>query len=165
MPGSIAAALIPELTMEAATARKLLERLPVAQRDWTPHPKSFTLGKLATHVVQLIGWSADCASTAELDVATYPPPPDWGTTAELIAQLDANLARSTAAIGALADADFLVPWTLRAGSQVFFTMPRGQVIRSMCFNHAIHHRGQLSLYLRLLDVPLPPMYGPTADER
>ncbi len=165
MSGPIASSLIPELQHEAVSTRKLFERLPVDKRDWTPHPKSFALGKLATHVAQLVGWISVTCQTTELDMSQPFPPPAWASNAELVAFFDAQVAQAVKALGATSDADMMVPWTLKMGDKVFFSMPRIQVIRSMAFNHFVHHRGQLSLYLRMNDVPLPNMYGPTADEQ
>ena len=165
MPGMIASSLIGELQHEAATTRKLFERVPVEKRDFTPHAKSWTLHKLATHVAQLGGWTAVTCETDQLDFSQPFPQPSWATREELLKLHDESTAHALKALGDTADGDFMKPWTLRNGEAVFFTMPKIQVIRGMCFNHLIHHRGQLSLYLRLLDVPLPNMYGPTADEQ
>ncbi|MBI3791811.1 MAG: DinB family protein [Gemmatimonadetes bacterium] len=165
MAGSIASALIPEIQMEGANTRKVLERLPVAKREWAPHAKSSNLGKLASHVAQLAGWAGVTATTTELDLAMPYPVPTWTTSAELVKIHDENVAMTVAALEKASDADLMGPWTLRMGPQVLFTMPRVQVIRGMCINHLVHHRGQLTVYLRLNDVPLPNLYGPTADER
>ena len=165
MPGQIASSLIPELQHEANATRKLLSRLPVEKRDWAPHPKSFTLGKLATHVAQLVGWTGITCTTDVLDLNDPYPAPEWKNNDELVAVFDGYLADTIKALAATSDADMMKPWTLKHGETVIFTMSKIQTIRGMCINHFIHHRGQLSLYLRLNDVPLPNMYGPTADEQ
>ena len=165
MPGMIASALIGELTHEAGTTRKLLARVPIAKRDFSPHPKSWPLHRLASHVAQLVLWTAVTCETTELDMAGPFPSPEWATTDDLVAHFDGYVAHALKALGATSDADMMTPWTLKNGSAVYFTMPKIQVLRSMCFNHHVHHRGQLSIYLRLNDVPLPNMYGPTADEQ
>ncbi len=165
MPGMIATSLIGEIQHEAATTRKLFERIPVEKRDFSPHAKSWPLHKLATHVAQLGGWTAVTCETDELDFAKPFPQPSWNTREELLTLHDDMTANAIKALGNTSDADFMKPWTLRNAEQVYFTMPKIQVIRSMCMNHVYHHRGQLSIYLRLCDVPLPNMYGPTADEQ
>ena len=165
MSGQIAASLIPELRHEAVSTRKLLERLPVAKRDWAPHPKSFTMGKLATHIAQLAGWTGVTCTTDELDLNQPYPAPEWTTNAELVAVFDMYHGQAIQALGATNDANMMKPWTLKHGEQLLFTMPKIQVIRGFCLNHFVHHRGQLSVYLRLNDVQLPNMYGPTADEQ
>ena len=158
--------LLMEFDREASTTRRVLERVPEGKLDWAPHPKSYTLGKLATHVARLPEWTKalfadrfDFAATA-LDPLREVPP----TTAGLVALHDKMIAEAKGALAQLDDAKAMGNWSLVAGSKTFFTMPRIAVVRSFILNHTIHHRGQLTVYLRLLDVPLPPVYGPTADE-
>jgi uncharacterized damage-inducible protein DinB len=161
---TIAGTLLPEFDHEMATTRKLLERVPSAQGKWKPHPKSFPLGHLAQLVAWMPGWiTLTLPPHAELDLATYPGY-SFETTLTLLAEFDRNVREARAALAASQDADFAVNWTLRNGDRVFMTMPRGVVVRTH-INHLVHHRGQLSVYLRLLDVPVPSIYGPTADER
>jgi uncharacterized damage-inducible protein DinB len=157
--------LLAELAQEAATTRRMLERVPAAHILWQPHAKSMTLGRLATHIAELPSWMTMTLKTTYLDFAeTEWKPKVFSTSDELVAHFDEVLAEATQALQAATDEDLFVPWSMKQGEQVFFTMPRIQVIRSMVLNHMVHHRGQLSVYLRLLDVPLPGSYGPTADE-
>ena len=155
--------LLPEFNQEAATTRLLLERIPAKSAGWRPHPKSASLGNLAVHVANLASWLGLSLTTTELDLAVAPPPAPFTTTEALLATFDANVAGSRAALAAAADADYAVPWSLKSGEQVFLTLPRAVIVRSFALSHLIHHRAQLGVYLRLLDVPLPPSYGPTAD--
>jgi len=124
-----------------------------------------TLEKLATHIADLPAWVSHALTKNELDFASnYPHPPKINSTEELITLLDKNSKTALAEIEKSSDAHFMESWTLRNGEKIFFTMPRIAVVRGIAMNHIVHHRGQLSVYLRLLDVPLPAIYGPTADE-
>ena len=156
-------ALLQEFDQEMATTRLLLAGVPARDAAWKPHPKSMSLGDLATHVAYLPSWLGMTLTTTELDLAGAPPPAAFTTVEALLAAFDRNVAGSRAALAGAADADFAVPWSLRMGEQVYFTFPRAVVVRSFVFSHLIHHRAQLGVYLRLRDVPLPPCYGPTAD--
>jgi uncharacterized damage-inducible protein DinB len=160
---SINEMLMPELEQEAATTRLLLERVPAKDPGWKPHPKSMSLGDLAVHVANLPAWLEMALTTVELDLAVTPTPAPFTTVDALLASFDRHVASSRAALAKAADADFAVPWSLKSGDQVFFTLPRAVIVRSFVLSHLIHHRAQLGVYLRLLDVPLPPCYGPTAD--
>jgi uncharacterized damage-inducible protein DinB len=153
-----------EYEREIATTRPFLERVPVRDAEWRPHPKSTPLGNLAVHVATLPWWAAVTLTTTELDLATLQRPPALTTVEALLARFDENAALGRAALAKAVDADLDVPWSLRAAEQVYWTLPRGTVLRSFAFSHLIHHRAQLGVYLRLRDVPLPPSYGPTADE-
>ena len=155
--------LLPEFDQEAASTRLLLERVPVQDADWKPHPKSMALGALAVHVANLAAWLGMTLTSTELDIAVSPPPAPFTTVEALLAAFDKNVAASRAALARAADADFAVPWSLKSGDQVHFTLPRAVIVRSFILSHLIHHRAQLGVYLRLRDVPLPPCYGPTAD--
>jgi uncharacterized damage-inducible protein DinB len=158
---------IPEFDHEMATTRALLERVPFDNAAWKPHAKSTGLGSLASHIANLAGFGEMIVTTEERDFAPANgqrvQPAVFTSTQELLAAFDANVQKSRAAIQGLADDKLGVAWTLRAGDHVVFTLPRAAVLRSMLMNHIIHHRGQLSVYLRLNDVPLPSIYGPTAD--
>jgi uncharacterized damage-inducible protein DinB len=160
---SIAESLIPEFDQEMATTRRLLERVPGDKADWKPHPKSFSLGHLAQLVSWMPGWIANALRETELNLSGVTP---YSTekTETLVAGFDKNVRDARAALGAAKDADFSVPWSLKRGDQVFMTLPRGVVVRQH-ISHLVHHRGQLTVYLRLQDVPIPSIYGPTADER
>ena len=160
---TIAGALLPEFDHEMATTRKVLERVPSAKGAWKPHQKSFSLGHLAQLVARMPGWITLTLLQPELDLANYPGY-SLETTLTLLSEFDRNVREARAALVGARDADFALPWTLRNGERVFMTMPRGVVVRTHV-NHLVHHRGQLSVYLRLLDVPVPSIYGPTADER
>ncbi|RYY96471.1 MAG: damage-inducible protein DinB [Chitinophagaceae bacterium] len=157
--------LLPELKHEAASTRKMLERVPYDKWDWKPHEKSMSLGALATHVADLVNWTAFTLGTEEINWAEFKyNPPVASSTAELLSILDKNTQASVEALSAATDEQLMANWTMRAGDQVYFTLPRIAVLRTYAFNHLVHHRGQLSVYLRLLGVPVPGMYGPTADE-
>jgi len=160
---SIAAALIPELEQEMSTTRRLLERVPSDKGPWKPHPKSFALGHLAQLVSWMPGWIANTLSSTELDLLAAPGY-SFETTETLLAGFDQNVRDARKALEAAKDADFRVAWALKRGDRVLFTAPRAAVVR-MHISHLSHHRGQLTVYLRLLDVPIPSIYGPTADER
>jgi uncharacterized damage-inducible protein DinB len=159
---SIAETLLPEFDQEMATTRRLLERVPTEKGPWKPHPKSFPLGHFAQLVAWMPGWIANTVRETALDLATAPRY-SFETTEVLLGEFDRNVRAAREALRASRDADDAVPWYLKHGDRVLFTAPRGAVVR-MHINHLIHHRGQLSVYLRLNDVPLPPIYGPTADE-
>jgi uncharacterized damage-inducible protein DinB len=159
-------AFLAELEHESGNTRRVLSVIPADKADWKPHPKSFSLGQLAVHVTEMHGWVAATVQQTELDFATFDYKPAPFTTAdEIVARLDRFLVEGKAALAATNDEELGVPWTLRSGEHVMFTMPRAQCLRSMVFNHIIHHRAQLTVYLRLLDVPMPGMYGPSADEK
>jgi uncharacterized damage-inducible protein DinB len=159
---SVAAALLPEFDQEMATTRKLLERVPSDKGQWKPHPKSFALGHLAQLVARMPGWLTNITRQTELNLAGASGY-SFETTDTLLAEFDKNVREARQALTSTTDADLTVPWSLKSGERVLFTAPRGVVVRQT-INHLIHHRGQLSVYLRLNDVPLPSIYGPTADE-
>lgn len=161
---SISQALLSEFDQEMAGTRKVLERVPMDKYDWTPHSKSFNLGKLATHVAHLAGWATVTLTTNELDFAQPFEQPSPRTSEDLLALFDQMASEGRKAIASTSDEEFMKPWTLRNGEQVFFTMPKIAVMRGMVMNHIIHHRAQLTVYLRLNDIPVPALYGPSADE-
>ena len=164
---SFAEWFLPELDHEMSTTRSLLERVPFEKGEWKPHTKSTALGALASHLTNLAGYGARVANEPEVNFAPAGAAPSgpkaYRERGELLAAFDANAAKSRAAIAALPEQALTVPWSLKFGERVIFTQPRGLVLRSFFLNHIIHHRGQLSVYLRLNDVPLPSIYGPTAD--
>jgi len=157
-------ALLPEFDHEMTTTRKVLERIPEDRFDWKPHAKSFSLGALATHVATLPTWGAETLSKSEIDIAGGQPPAALPSKAELMATFDKNVAATRSALAGKTDAELMAMWTLKRGGKTIFSMPKTAVLRSFVFSHLIHHRGQLSVYLRLLDVPVPSIYGPSADE-
>ena len=164
---ALADVLISEFDHEMATTRKLLELVPEDQAAWKPHPKSFTLGELSLHLANLPTWAVMTAQETEFDMApsdgSGPERPTYRSPAATLEYFDENIQKARAAIISLSDADMTVPWTLKHAGQTVFSMPRAAVLRSFVMNHLIHHRGQLTVYLRQCDVPLPSVYGPTAD--
>lgn len=161
---TIAERLLPELDHEMATTRSLLAIVPDDRADWRPHPKSTPLGGLAIHIAQVCtGLGSAVVNLPGIDFATLPPRPGYESTAKMIADFDAGLAEFRAALAKLSDEAMMETWTMSAGDRVFLAMPRVATLRTLIMNHSIHHRGQLSVYLRELDVPLPSIYGPTAD--
>lgn len=162
---NIAAAFIAELRQEAQSARKCLERVPEDKFEYKPHEKSMTFGQLATHVAEMVGWATVTVKTDQLDFATDYKPFEPKTNAELVEFFEKNLSEAIEALENTSDEEMMQDWTLRNGEQIYFTMPRVQVMRGMVFNHIIHHRGQLSVYMRLNDIPVPSLYGPSADEQ
>src|SRR5438270_1957559 len=162
-------AFLPEFDQEMKTTRALLERVPVEKSDWKPHTKSTALGALAVHLANLAGFGdmivnqdgRDFAAPAQ--AAARASANQQRTRDELLRLFDENVAKSRAALQSLQDKDLGKTWTLSNGGQVIIALPRAAVLRTLLMNHIIHHRGQLSVYLRLNDVPLPSIYGPTAD--
>lgn len=159
---SIAETLLPEFDQEMATTRRLLERVPGEQGRWKPHAKSFALGHLAQLVARMPGWITNILKETELDLSKATGY-SYETTATLLGEFDQLVAEARANIAAAKDADFGVTWSLKHGGRVLFGAPRAVVVRQT-INHLVHHRGQLTVYLRMLDVPIPSIYGPTADE-
>jgi len=162
--------MIESLTMEfeheAQTTRKHLERLPGDKLDWRPHEKSFTARGLASHIVSCVGWADSIFNRDELDMdpATYKPY-QATSVADLLKTFDDKVADCKQALAAATDATITQPWRLKIMGRVRFEKPKAAVFRDFTLSHLIHHRGQLSVYLRLLDVPVPGSYGPSADER
>jgi uncharacterized damage-inducible protein DinB len=159
---SIAENFLPELDLEMTTTRKVLERVPSEKGKWKPHPKSFALGHLAQLIASMPGWITNIAQEFELNLAggggyTYEK------TESLIKTFDKNVREARAALVAASDAELMKSWSLKHGDRVIFTLPRVAVVRQT-INHLVHHRGQMTVYLRLLDIPVPSIYGPTADE-
>jgi uncharacterized damage-inducible protein DinB len=165
---AITDALVHEFDHEMGTTRRLLDRVPEAEFAWKPHDKSMTLGQLAGHIANIPMWCSATLRATTLDLATLgdearPKAPTSRTA--LLKEFDDKVAAARALLVKSTDPELQAAWTLKSGDQEFFTMPRISAIRSFVMNHLIHHRGQLSVYLRLKDVPLPPIYGPTADEQ
>ena len=162
---SIAAALSAEMEHEAATTRKVLERIPAEKFDYKPHEKSMTMGRLAAHIAEMFGWTPATLQQPELDFAKmdykpYEPP----STADLLEFFDKNVAEALDVLKNTTDSTFIEQWTMRNGETIYFTMPKVTVMRSFVMNHIVHHRGQLSVYLRLNNIAVPSIYGPSADE-
>jgi uncharacterized damage-inducible protein DinB len=167
MSMSIIEALLPEYDHEMGTTRRLLERVPAHEFGWSPHPRSMTLGRLVRHLAEIPAWAEAVLERDffELD-DRRPPDPQEGplNLAEVLDTFDRGVAETRQKLARLGDGSFLAPWSLKRNGHEMFTLPRLSVVRSFLLNHMIHHRGQLSVYLRLKEVPLPPIYGPTADE-
>lgn len=164
---SIAETLLPEFDHEVGLTRQVLERVPEAKAAWKPHQKSFSLGDLSAHVANIPQWAGIALTQSEFDVnppggQTYTPP-TFGSTAANLDAFDENAKAARAALAKTSDAEMTAMWTLKNGGKATFSMPRVGVFRQFVMNHLIHHRGQLTVYLRLQDVPLPSIYGPSAD--
>jgi uncharacterized damage-inducible protein DinB len=165
---TIAELLVPEFDAEIATTRRVLERVPDGRGEWKPHEKSFPMAHLAQLVARMPGWTTMMLARDELDIAPVDGPQFPGysieTTATLLAEFDRNAAAAREALQRTTDDEFQAPWTLKKAGTVMMTQSRYQMLRSMVLNHLVHHRAQLGVYLRLVDLPVPQMYGPTADE-
>lgn len=160
-----ARSFVAELKTEGATTRRVLARVPQERLAWTPHEKSMPLGKLAWHLATLPGRASRAAEQDSWDAAASPSGPHPPTTAEILAELDAGLARAAETIARFDEAKLDGPIRMHAREMTVFEGKRKIFLRTVLMNHSIHHRGQLSVYLRLLDVPVPSIYGPSADER
>jgi len=165
---AISQALLPEFDQEFANTRKMIERVPDDKLAWKPHQKSMSMGGLATHLAETPGWMGTTIEQDSFDVA---PPggssyvrPDLKTRKEILEFFDKNVALARGVLAKASDADLMQPWALLKAGQTMFTMPKVAVVRSFLMNHTIHHRAQLGVYLRLNDIPVPGMYGPSADE-
>ena len=164
---SLKQSLLQELEFEMPNTRKTLERVP-EKPEWTPHPKSMSLGRLAQHLSEIPDWAVKAIELDELDLA--PPgsgpykPAAPGTRAEILTSFDKNVAAARASLMATNDEHLLKPWSLKMGGKTVLTMPRVAVVRNFVLNHNIHHRAQMGVYLRLNDIPVPSIYGPSADE-
>jgi uncharacterized damage-inducible protein DinB len=161
----ISQSLVPEFDQEMKSTRKVLERVQAEKFGWKPHDKSFAFGSLATHIANLVSWGTTIMGSDELDIGGPFTPPQVESTQDILDIFDKNVADTRAALAKGSDEDFMKPWTLRKGDHKIFTLPKAVVVRTMVFNHIIHHRGQLSVYLRLNDIPVPSIYGPSADEQ
>lgn len=162
-------ALLPEFDQEMANTRKTLERCPEDKFGWKPHPKSFSMAGLATHIANMTGWAVDVVEKDAFDIAPPGAPPykeePAASRQELVALFDKNASAARAALAGASDEHLAKTWSLLAGGETLLSMPRIACIRSFVMNHTIHHRAQLTVYLRLNDVPVPAIYGPSADEQ
>ncbi len=168
---SIKDGLLPEFDHETSLTRRLLERVPEADLAWKPHEKSMTLGQLAWHLADIPHWTGAILDAVSFDLAAEGAageasggPKQPGSRAEVLDRFDQHVALARAKIAEKGDAELIAAWSLKRGGRELFTMPRLGALRSFILNHAIHHRGQLSVYLRLRNVPVPAIYGPSADE-
>ena len=162
-------ALLPEFDQEMASTRQTLERCPEDKYGWKPHPKSFAMGSLATHIANMVGWTADVVEKDSFDIAPPGAPPyreePAATRQELLEKFDKSVSAARGALAGATDEHLAQSWSLLSGGQSIFSIPRIACIRSFVMNHTIHHRAQLTVYLRLNDVPVPAIYGPSADEQ
>jgi len=164
----LADAILPEYDHELATTRRLLERVPEAEFGWKPHDKSMSLGQLAGHVANIPWWLSTTLDAPFYDVKAGDKEASLAVPESrevMLREFDDKVKRARASLAKATDAELAAPWTLKSGGHEIFSIPRISAVRTFVMNHMIHHRGQLSVYLRLKDVPLPPMYGPTADEQ
>jgi uncharacterized damage-inducible protein DinB len=161
--------ILAEFNHEMANTRKVLERIPEEQAAWRPHPKSYSLGDLAMHIANIPTWVPIALTQDELDFdppgGTKAPKPAFDTRKAMLKMFDDNVAQAVGAIADTSDEEIKKPWALKNRGVVVFSLPRVAVLRSFVMNHLIHHRGQMTVYLRLKSVPLPAIYGNTADEK
>jgi uncharacterized damage-inducible protein DinB len=157
-------ALLPEFDHEMAVTRKVLERVPDGQFEWKPHQKSMSLGQLAQHVATIPTWGKVAMSQDAFDLAGDQRGAQLPTRDEVLSLFDRNVSDARAALVGKGDGEMMAPWALKRGAHTIFSMPKASVWRSFVMNHLIHHRAQLGVYLRMHDIPLPSVYGPSADE-
>ncbi len=166
---AMSAAMLPEFDMEMAGTRKTLERVPDDKFDWKPHPKSATVRQLAVHLALFPSWMIDTLNKTSFDYAPEGgepyKPPEVKSRQDLLEIFDRDVAKAREALQAASDAELMATWSLLAGGKTVFAMPRIAVLRGMVMNHMIHHRAQMGVYLRLNDIPVPALYGPSADEQ
>lgn len=166
---SIRASLLPELDQELEKTRKTLERVPEDRFAWKPHERSFSMGELANHISRLLWWGRETMKTESLDLAPegreIDAPPVAGTSEALLAAFDEGARSFREAVAEASDEAFAFPWSLFRGGQPLLTLPRGAVLRNLILNHLIHHRGQLTVYLRMTGASVPALYGPSGDEQ
>jgi uncharacterized damage-inducible protein DinB len=160
-------AFIAELKHESSLTKKMLEKVPLDKKDWKPHEKSMTIGRLATHIAEINHWVSDIIHIDDFDFMKdfNFQPRTASSPEELLEMFQTHLDKAINDLSSMNDEDFNKTWTVRRGEQVMFSTPKKVSIRGFALSHMIHHRGQLSVYLRLLDVPVPGMYGPSADEK
>ncbi len=156
--------LLAELKHEAKSTRDLLELVPFGKSDFKPHEKSMTLQRLAVHCAEISGWWKECLVNDELDFSAGDfTPKVYNSLEDILALHDTLVSNAEKILAETSEDEFQKMWTMRNGEQIYFTMPKASVVRTWCMNHLYHHRGQLTVYLRLLDIPLPGTYGPSAD--
>jgi uncharacterized damage-inducible protein DinB len=157
-------ALLPEFDHEMAVTRKVLERIPENRFDWAPHPKSMTLGRLAGHLSEIPGWVKETLTLDSIDLPGTYTPEIPTTRAQVLDRFEAGVKVARPLLEAATDALLLSMWTMKSQGHEVFSAPKAAVLRSFVLSHLVHHRGQMSVYLRLNDVPVPSIYGPSADE-
>lgn len=157
--------MIKEMQHEASQTKRMLERIPVDQFNWKPHEKSRAIGQLAIHVAQIPAWASRILTSTDFDIMTFRREvPEVKTADDLISISESNVQKAIEDLQNASDEQMFAPWTFRRGDHIILSLPRVAAIRSMAINHLVHHRGQLSVYLRLLNIPVPGMYGASADE-
>jgi uncharacterized damage-inducible protein DinB len=165
---ALSAALLPEFDQEMAGTRKTLERVPDDKFDWKPHAKSMPVRQLAVHLVLFPSWIIDLLDKPSFDYAPEGgegyKPPELNSRKELLEVFDRDVAKARESLKGASDAQLMETWSLLAGGKTVFAMPRIAALRGMVINHMIHHRAQMGVYLRLNDLPVPALYGPSADE-
>lgn len=162
---TIANQMLAELQQEGIATRKMLALVPLDKKDWKPHEKSMPLGNLSRHVAEIYGWPKETVQDDELDFSKMDhKPAEITSNDQLLGLFDKCMAKAKEVLENTPDEEMAKPWTMRDGETVFFTMPKAQVMRTWVLNHSVHHRAQLGVYLRLLDIPIPGCYGPSADE-
>jgi len=162
---SLNESILGELQYETKVTRSMLERVPEDKLTWKPHEKSMSLGQLSSHIAEIPGWTVTTIEDEELDFAkSNYKPIEITSRAQLLKMFDDNVVKAVDSLKKATDETLMANWKMRSGEKIFFDMPRTQVLRGFILNHGVHHRGQLSVYLRLNNVSLPPVYGPTADE-
>ncbi len=163
---TIAQQMLAELQQEGIATRKILSLVPIDKKDWKPHEKSMALGRLAEHVAEIYGWPKETVMMDELDFSKGDfSPKVINTNEDLLALFDKCMAKATEILENTPDEEMAKPWTMRNGEIIYFTLPKAVVMRTWVLNHSVHHRAQLGVYLRLLGIPVPSTYGPTADEQ
>ncbi len=155
---------LPEFDQEMGNTRKTLERIPEDKMDWKPHKKSLSLGALASHLSRIPTWTNMTIELNELDVSTIPSMDALKSRNDILKEFDKNLSAARKALSEVSDELLFKNWSLRHGNHTLLTMPKLAILRSFVMNHNIHHRAQLGVYLRLNDIPVPSIYGPSADE-
>ena len=165
---NLSQALLPEFDQEMASTRKTLERVPEAKFSWKPHEKSGTMIWLAAHLADIPSWATMTIQHDSLDMAPggkkMEPPPLPKTTKEMLDKFDSYVKEARSAIAGVSDAELAKPWSLLMNGQALLTMPKAACLRTWVMSHNVHHRAQLGVYLRLNDIPVPSIYGPSADE-
>ncbi len=161
---TISEMMLPEFEQEMAGTRKLLERVPEDKFTWKPHEKSMTLGRLTSHVAELPGWAVNTIRQDSLNITPGFKPYIASSQKELLETFDKNAAEARQALAGVSDEHLQKIWSLQFGGKTMLSMPRAAVLRGVVMNHLIHHRAQLGVFLRLNNVPIPGMYGPSADE-
>jgi uncharacterized damage-inducible protein DinB len=157
-------ALLAEFDHEMAVTRRLLDRVPADRLGWKPHARSMSMGRLATHLSEIPAWSVAVISGSSFNITGDYLPRECASIEEVLRSFDSSVAETRAALARISDAELGAPWSLLKDGQEVFSLPRVAALRGFLFSHVVHHRGQLSVYLRMNDVPLPAIYGPSADQ-